>query len=825
MDSYLGLAQSKVKPRSVVDAFSNRTATIKKRPPRPAGTTSRPISTSSVVIDAAAQFRYLQEEHRLLLEKYKKLEASYLSLEGEYAKVKSEKENLQSAYEELQESYNNVTAKNFNAGKLLVYLKLKRRTDKETLEKRNIIKNEACFNTYLQDVVLLDHPRIPRVIHECITVLESNDKFMKSPGLYRVSGDHNAIQNLRYDINANNYKRLHKQKSPHEVCGILKLFLRELKDPLISLEQCAKHIPDVIQMKINTRSKVVQLIKSLDEVRQNTLKVLMKHLRNVAAIEENEVDAFSLGLLFSSLIFNETLADVCPVKFQKLTMFYWIAAFVVMAAVMAVLDWKLKAYENLPGPRRWPFIGNVVSFLGAGPVEIFDQLIAFAATYGKVYKLDFFYDYTIVYSSPEAAEAILNSPTFAAKSQDYDKVSEWIGNGLLISRGQKWFTHRKVITPGFHFKILENFVPVFNRQAEAFCAKMERLTEGFSGEAINIFPELKLLTLGIICETAMGVEMDGKKHDTQQAYYTQIVEELSSILYWRMFNVFVNVDALFRLTSTSRRFDELVKKSWNFTLDMIDKRRKINQLEEEKTDGSGELKEDEYFGKRKRALLDTLLEARIDGKPLTDEEIREEVDTFTFAGHDTTASAMTFILYNVAKHSMVQERIYQEIVNEIGTDFGELTLNSLNNLHYMELAIKESLRLFPPVPVIARIATGDTQLLSARITRGTSVAIDIFTMHHSSDYFPDAERFDPERFESARDTQTFNPYTYIPFSAGSRNCIGQKFAQYELKTTLVKLLQRFQIRLADANYVPTLKAEIVLKPAEGLPLKFIRRVI
>ncbi|XP_052889817.1 WW domain-containing protein tag-325 [Anopheles moucheti] len=321
MGDYLGLAQSKVKPRSIVDGFSNRTATIKKRPPRPAGhsTNSRPISSSSIVIDTAAQFRYLQEEHRLVLEKCKKLEDSYSTLQAEYEKVKSENKRLQTAYEELQENFNNATEKNFNAGRFLVYLKLKRRTDKETLEKRNIIKNEACFNTYLQDVVMLDNPRIPRIIHECVTVLESNDKFMKSPGLYRASGDHNTIQNLRYDINANNYKRLRKQKSPHEICGILKLFLRELKDPIISLEACEKYFPDVLELKINTRSKVVQLINSLDAVRQNTLKVLIKHLRNVDAIEENEVDSFSLGLLFSSLIFNETLADVCPVKFQKLT--------------------------------------------------------------------------------------------------------------------------------------------------------------------------------------------------------------------------------------------------------------------------------------------------------------------------------------------------------------------------------------------------------------------------------------------------------------------------------------------------------------------------
>ncbi|XP_053670199.1 WW domain-containing protein tag-325 [Anopheles nili] len=318
MDSYLGLAQSKVKPRSVVDAFSNRTATIKQRPARAYGyaTTSRPISSSSIVIDTAAQLRYLQDEHRKVLEKYKQLEESYSSLQADYTKVMADNERLQGAYEELQENYNGVTAKNFNAGKFLVYLKLKRRTDKETLEKRNIIKNEACFNTYLQDVVMLDHPRIPKVVHECIAVLEANEKFMKSPGLYRVSGDHNTIQNLRYDINANNYKRLRKLKSPHEVCGILKLFLRELKDPLISLETCEKFLSDVEQL---SEWLLSALINSLDDVRQNTLKVLMKHLRNVAAYEENEVDSFSLALLFSSLIFNETLADVCPVKFQNLT--------------------------------------------------------------------------------------------------------------------------------------------------------------------------------------------------------------------------------------------------------------------------------------------------------------------------------------------------------------------------------------------------------------------------------------------------------------------------------------------------------------------------
>ncbi|XP_050081729.1 cytochrome P450 4d2-like [Anopheles aquasalis] len=491
----------------------------------------------------------------------------------------------------------------------------------------------------------------------------------------------------------------------------------------------------------------------------------------------------------------------------------------VIISLLVLFDWKANRYEHIPGPRRWPFIGAIVSFLGVGPVGIFAQLIAFGKTYGKVYKLDFFNDYIIVYSSPEAVEVIVTSPAFAAKSQEYDKVSEWIGNGLLVSRGPKWFSRRKVITPGFHFKILEDFVPTFNRQAESFCLKLEALMREPGRESIDIFPELKLLTLGIICETAMGV--DSVEDAAQQAYYTRIVEELSSIVYWRVFNMFVYFDALFRLTSTSRLFDELVRKSWNFTLSMIDKRRKINE-DTMRANGAGE-QADETFGKRKRALLDTLLEARIDGKPLTDDDIREEVDTFTFAGHDTTASAMTFLLYNVAKHPEVQERLYEEILDEIGSEFTEITLSTLNNLRYMDLVLKESLRLYPPVPMIARIATDDTEVLGERIIRGTSVVLDIFLMHRSEDYFHDPDQFDPTRFEGMRDADTFNPYTYIPFSAGSRNCIGQKYAQYAIKSALVKILQHFTVRLTRDNYEPTLKAEMVLKPATGLPLQFVRR--
>ncbi|XP_058451287.1 WW domain-containing protein tag-325-like [Malaya genurostris] len=315
----LGLAQPKHRPRNLFDGFSNRNVAQKKtRQPPQASRVSKSVAGSSAGISVLEQYQYLQLQHDTLIEKYTTLKRNHQALEEHHTHLKVENSDLKKAYEELQDNYQNLldSQKSFNTGKLLVYLKLKRRTDKETLEKRNIIQNEACFNTYLETVIMHDAPRIPKIIVECVTIVESNEKFMKSCGLYRVSGNHNTIQNLRYDINADNYKKLRKQKTPHEVCGILKLFLRELKQPLVSLEQLRQVIPGPSDMIHNRVLKVLELVNSLDELRANTLRFLMKHLKRVADIEDNEMDTMSLGILMSSCIFNETLSDVCAERFE-----------------------------------------------------------------------------------------------------------------------------------------------------------------------------------------------------------------------------------------------------------------------------------------------------------------------------------------------------------------------------------------------------------------------------------------------------------------------------------------------------------------------------
>ncbi|XP_058818855.1 probable cytochrome P450 4d14 [Topomyia yanbarensis] len=369
----------------------------------------------------------------------------------------------------------------------------------------------------------------------------------------------------------------------------------------------------------------------------------------------------------------------------------------------------------------------------------------------------------------------MTSAEFNCKGDDYDVLLEWLGTGLLTSSGNKWFTHRKALTPAFHFKILDNFAPVFDSKSTILARKL--LENG--GESVKIFPLVKLYTLDVIVETAMGTASEAQ---SKQSSYTLAVEEIAAIAFFRMFNRIFYSNFMFQFHKLYEPYKRCLKTIHDFTLSVIEKRRLTLLNSPAATDKTvSQVPGDSELGsKSKKALLDVLLQTNIDGRPLTNEEIREEVDTFMFAGHDTTASAITFLLYSLAKHPEIQQKVYEEITSVIGEDKDTpVNISFLNNLKYLDLVIKESLRIFPPVPFITRTALKEVNLAGLVIPADTNLTIGIYNMHHNAEYFPEPERFLPERFEAERGAEKLNPYAYVPFSAGGRNCIGQKFAQYK----------------------------------------------
>lgn len=222
-------------------------------------------------------------------------------------------------------------------------------------------------------------------------------------------------------------------------------------------------------------------------------------------------------------------------------------------------------------------------------------------------------------------------------------------------------------------------------------------------------------------------------------------------------------------------------------------------------------------------MLDTLLVA--ESKDEIDAEgVREEVDTFLFEGHDTTSAGLIFIFFLLGQHQDVQQQVYEEIksiVDEAGDE--PLNTNDFNNMVYTERVIKESLRLYPPVPFISRDLTEDIRLKTGqRIPKDTQCHLHIIDLHRDPDQFPDPEKFDPDRF-LPEEVAKRHPFAYLPFSAGPRNCIGQKYAMLEMKSCMTDVVMKFRVepvtKLEEIDFI----VDIVLRTKKPVQVQFLKR--
>ncbi|XP_040096946.1 cytochrome P450 4F3-like isoform X2 [Oryx dammah] len=383
------------------------------------------------------------------------------------------------------------------------------------------------------------------------------------------------------------------------------------------------------------------------------------------------------------------------------------------------------------------------------------------------------------------------------------------GDGLLLSAGDKWSSHRRLLTPAFHFEILKPYMKIFNKSTDVMHAKWQRLAlEG--NTRLDMFEHVSLMTLDSLQKCVFSYDSNCQEKPSE---YIAAILELSALVTKRIEKIFLHMDFLYYLTPDGQRFYRACRLVHDFTDAIIQKRRRtlISQ-------GSQEFLKTKTKAKT-LDFIDVLLLAKDeDGKGLSDEDIRAEADTFMFEGHDTTASGLSWILYNLAKHPEWQERCRQE-VQELLRDREpkEIEWDDLAQLPFLTMCIKESLRLHPPVAVISRRCTQDVVLPDRRvIPKGNICVISIFGIHHNPSVWPDPEVFNPFRFDPEA-PQKRSPLAFIPFSAGPRNCIGQTFAMNEMKVALALTLLRFRI-LPDEEE-PRRKPELILRTEGGLWLQ------
>ncbi|KAJ2950765.1 hypothetical protein O0L34_g9029 [Tuta absoluta] len=493
-------------------------------------------------------------------------------------------------------------------------------------------------------------------------------------------------------------------------------------------------------------------------------------------------------------------------------LFYLLFIFVVLCLVLSWVSlMRMRRKVDIPGPIPLPVIGNGLQFM-CSPPELITVLGRLSDQYGSAFFVHILSQPYVVLSHPEYIEPIISRTEFNTKGISYSYLEPWLGKGLLTAAGERWRTHRKFLTPAFHFNILQNFLPVFCKNTLVLVEKLDKAADGKT--PIDLFPIVALAALDNVTESIMGVCVNAQKDS--ESPYVKAIEDLSNLTSARMRNPVIGDDAIFNLLPHKRRQNRALKILHGQSMKVIEARREeLKMLNVNKLHYNSE-----YGIKNKHAFLDLLLLAEIDGKKIDEIKVREEVDTFMFEGHDTTTSGIVFALYCISKNNDIQEKILEEQRTIFAEDFErDPTYSELSLMKYLECVIKESLRLYPSVPFIERKVHNDIDIAGLHLPKDASVIFNFYHMQRHPEVFEEPLVFRPERFAEAKETK--HAFSWLAFSAGPRNCIGQKFAMMELKVVLSAMIRYFKVLPCDQE--PILCADLILRSENGVHVRLERR--
>ncbi|XP_011502147.1 PREDICTED: cytochrome P450 4C1-like [Ceratosolen solmsi marchali] len=477
--------------------------------------------------------------------------------------------------------------------------------------------------------------------------------------------------------------------------------------------------------------------------------------------------------------------------------------------------------NKLSGPRHIPIFGSMFE-LHTTPTEINAKLRYWSEIYKPIYKFWLGFKPLILISHPDDLEILLTNSKHINKQYAYECFGPWLGTGLLTSVGEKWHRRRKILSKAFHFNILKKYMDITNVHAQKLVSKTK--LEGKETKQ-NLLQFCSTHTLNIICETAMGVSLD---NDNTAKIYKNSIYKIGDIIIYRLLRPYITDWMLPFMPKFNKEYKEVLHNLNSFTHNIVQERRKYHEktnyvfLDKIYEDEVAESKSDETYSvqRKKLSMLDLLLETERSGG-INEEGIKEEVATFIFEGHDTTAMGLCFAILLLAQNEEAQNIARNEVEDILRPKDGKLDISDLQKMNYLERCIKETLRIFPSVPSITRYLLEDVHLKHTTIPRNTNVIINFIDAHRNPEFWPEPEKFDPDRFLPDQ-IKSRHPFAYVPFSAGPRNCIGQKFAMLELKSLLANILYNFYLEPIDYICDFELYQDIVIRPDKPIHTKFIQ---
>lgn len=442
--------------------------------------------------------------------------------------------------------------------------------------------------------------------------------------------------------------------------------------------------------------------------------------------------------------------------------------------------------QSLPAPSLWSglrTIGEVqhqpFAFLSGKAQQRVDR-VRFAS-----------YDVYFLNDPDDIAHILVTN----AKNYHKDRVSfspslqMLLGNGLLTSEDDFWLRGRRMMQPSFHRKRIETYSDTMLRGTHS------QLLRWQDGSVNAVDQDMKRLTLDIVTICLFGAHTNDSTAVGRA--FTEVSHHYATIGGNPLIPVWLPIPA-------NRRYRRALSELETIVQRMI----QVKQSEIQ-------------AGLHSDDLLALLLEMRDDAnRGMSKQQVRDEVMTMLLAGHETTALTLSYTLYLLARYPSIQAKLVKELETVLGGDAPGL--DTIQQLHYLDQVIKESMRLYPPAYAIGREACAEDTIAGYLIPRRAQLVVCPYTMHRNPRYYEHPHSFYPERWTEAFQ-RSLPRFAYLPFGGGPRQCIGRDFALLEMQLVLATMLQQVTFELVEDS-MPTLQAAITMRPRDGIQLR-VRRIV
>ncbi|XP_026223406.1 cytochrome P450 3A40-like [Anabas testudineus] len=486
-----------------------------------------------------------------------------------------------------------------------------------------------------------------------------------------------------------------------------------------------------------------------------------------------------------------------------------IAIIITLIAVYAYAPYGFFKKIGIHGPKPMPFIGT---FLGnrQGP-HFFDTDCY--QKYGKVWGLYDGRQPVLAVMDTAMIRTILVKEFYSVFTNRRDLgLNGPLHDSIFVVEDEEWKRIRNVLSPSFTSgRLKEMYTIMLQHSSNLFKSLQKKLEDD---EVIDTKAAFAPYSMDVVASTAFSVDIDSINHPADP-----FLANIKKFAKFDFFNpllvlvvLFPFLGPVFDMMNLSFFPADVLNFFLNFLKTIKSDR---NKNEPKKRVDFMQLMVDSQFSENHKNDTGSK-------KGLSDNEILSQAMIFIFAGYETTSSSLNFLAYNLATHPDIQKTLQKEI-DETFPEKGRPTYEAMMQMEYLDMVVNESLRLYPIPNRLERMSKTSVEVNGVTIPKGTVIMIPVYTLHHDPTLWPEPEAFKPERF-SKENKDNLDPYAFLPFGAGPRNCIGMRFALLVIKLAIVEILQNFSFVTCKETEIPlVLGKEPFLTPQSPIKLKLERR--